>query len=136
MAKTQDENLITFLLGDSSIAAKLGTRLTFNHFPADTAFPRAYFTRTATERDGCLDDAAGDAPTRERFQLELQTEDQRQTEDLRKLVEARLNCYRGTFGDTTVSGIFAEQQNSGHDPRGTGRDNGLFTATFDVEVIL
>lgn len=136
MAKTQDDNLITFLLGDSSIAAKVGARVHFNHVPPDTNFPRIHFIRTATERDGCLDDAAGSAPTRERFQLDIQARDERDTEDLRKLVEARLNCYRGTFGDTTAAAIFAEQQNSGYESRTTGQDNGIYTATFDVEVML
>lgn len=136
MAKTQDENLITFVLGDSSIAQKIGPRMHFNRVPADTGFPRIFFIRTGSSRDGCIDDAAGSAPTRENFLLEIHANDPRDAEDIRKLAEARLNCYRGAFGDTTAAAIFAEDQTSAHEPRGLGRDEGIHFAILAVEVIL
>lgn len=136
MAKTQDENLITFLTGDSNIERKIGSRVFFNRVPADTPFPRIFFVRTGTARDGCLDDAAGSEPNRESFLVEIHADDPRETEDLRKLAEARLNCYRGTFGDTTAAGIFAEDQTSSHEPRGLGRNEGIHFAILAVEVVL
>lgn len=136
MAKTQDENLISFVLGDSSITAKIGQRMHFNRVPSDTPFPRMFFVRTGTSRDGCLDDAAGSVPNRENFLVEIHANDPRDAEDLRKLAEARLNCYRGTFGDTTAAAIFAEDQTSAHEPRGIGRDEGIHFAILAVEVLL
>ena len=136
MAKTQDENLITFVLGDTSIAAKVGDRMAFNVIPQEDIFPRILFVRTGSEREGCLDDAAGAAPTTESFLLEVNATNEADAEDLRKLLETRLNCYRGTFGDTTAAGIFAENQTSRHEPRGIGRATGVFFAALAVEVIV
>ena len=136
MAKTQDENLITLVLGDSSITAKIGSRMHFDVIPQDTAFPRIRFFRTGTALDGALDDAAGTAPNRETFMLELQAKSPREREELRKLVEARLNCYRGTFGDTTCQGIFAEDQTSTHEPRSIGTETGIYIAEVSAEVVL
>lgn len=136
MAKTQDENLITFVLADSSIAAKVGTRMHFNVIPQDTDFPRLLFERTGSSREGCLDDAAGVAPTNETFLMEVNATTPEDAEDIRKLLESRLNCYRGSFGDTTCHAIFAEDQSSRHEPRGVGRDAGVFFAALAVEVIV
>lgn len=134
MPKTQDENLTSFVLADSSIAAKLGSRMYFNKVPQGAAFPYAHFTRTGSAREGCLDDAAGSAPSTENFSLDIYSNQREEAEELRKLFEARLNCYRGTFGDTTAFAIFAEQQSSRHDPRGSGADEGIHAASLAVEV--
>jgi hypothetical protein len=136
MAKTQDENLITLVLGDSSISAKIGTRMHFDQIPQGTDFPRIRFFRSGAAIDGCLDDAAGTAPNRESFMLEIQTRDPRDREELRKLVEARLNCYRGTFGDTTCQGIFAADATSSHEPRSIGTETGIYIAEVSAEVML
>lgn len=134
MAKTQDENLITFLLGDASIAQAVGARVFFNHAGGEE-FPRIVFTRVGTSRDGAIDDAAGAAPNRETFRLEIRDPNPRKVEDLRKLVEARLNCYRSTFGDTTVAGIFAEDESSAHESYGAGDEQGLAAAYINAELV-
>lgn len=136
MAKTQDENLITLVLGDSSIQAKIGSRMHLDQIPQDTEFPRIRFFRTGTALDGALDDAAGTAPNRETFLLEIQTRTPREREELRKLVEGRLNCYRGTFGDTTCQGIFAADATSTHEPRSVGTESGIYIAEISAEVVL
>ena len=136
MAKTQDENLITLVLDDSSIKAKIGTRMHFDQIPQGTEFPRIRFFRTGSALDGCLGDAAGTEPNRETFMVEIQTRDRRDREELRKLVEARLNCYRGTFGDTTCQGIFAADQTTTHEPRSIGTEEGIYIAEISAEVVL
>lgn len=136
MAKTQDENLITLVLADTSIKGMIGDRMHFGHVPETTPFPRIRFERTGTMRDGCLDDAAGDDPTRENFLVEIQARDEREAETLKGLVIDRLNCYRGSFGDTTCQGIFAEDWSSAHQQRGGGTDAGLWIVTGPVEVVL
>lgn len=136
MAKTQDENLITHVLGDDAIARKIGKRMHFNRIGQDEAFPRILFTRAGTSLDGCLGDEAGTDPNRETFLLEIQAASDRDAEDIRKLVEDRLNCYRGTFGDTTVQGIFAESWSSRHEPRVPGSEAGIYFASAPVEVVL
>jgi hypothetical protein len=136
MAKTQDENLITLVLGDSSIVAKIGSRMHFDVIPQNTAFPRIRFFRTGSALDGCLGDAAGTEPNRETFMVEIQSKERREREELRKLVQARLNCYSGTFGDTTCQGIFAADQTSTHEPRSIGTEEGIYIAEISAEVVL
>lgn len=137
MAKTQDENLITYTLGDTSIAAKISDRMHFNHIPQTSVFPRLLFTRTGAMREGCLDDASGAMPaTHETFLLEVNATTPEDAEDLRKLLETRLNAPRVTFGDVTAHAVLAEDQTSRHEPRGTGADQGIHYATLAVEVIV
>ena len=133
---TVDENLIAFVIADTSIKAKIGDRMFHGHIPQNTLFPRIIITRTGTFLDGALDDAAGSDPNRETFTLEIQARDERDAETLRGLVVDRLNCYRGSFGDTTCQGIFAADFASAHIPEGTGTDIGIWTVTGPVEVVL
>lgn len=133
---TLDENLIAFVLADTSIKDKIGDRLHFGHVPQNTAFPRGLLTRAGSRLDGCLDDAAGTDPTRQTFTLEFQGTKLQDAEALMPLAIDRLNCYRGAVGDVTVQGIFAEDWSSGHVSNTPGDDTGIFTASCPVEVVL
>lgn len=132
---TTPENLRTFLLADSSIANEVGSRIAYNIVPEDKGSPYIFFQQSGATDDIALDDSAG-APNRPQFVVECYAETPSRAIVIKNLVHARLHKYRGTFGDTTTRGIFAEDVSDAYIRNGDGGDEGLHASTINVEIVL
>jgi hypothetical protein len=131
---TTEENMVTFLLASDSIKAAVKA-VSYNHVPQDKDTPYIFFQQSGATDDVALDDSAG-TPTRPRYAVEVWADRPADAIEIKNLVQARLNKHRGTFGDTTVKGIFAEDVDDEYIPNGNGDDDGLHGASLFAEVVL
>ena len=131
---TTEENLRTCLLDSSDIKAAVKA-VSYNFVPQDKDTPYIFFQQSGATDDVSLGDSAG-TPTRPRYAIECWAENPYDAISLKNLVQSRLHKYRGTFGDTTVKGIFAEDVDDNYIPNGNGGDDGLHGAALFAEVVL
>jgi hypothetical protein len=119
----------TFLLADSSIAAVVGQNVHQGFVPEDTPPPVIYFTRTGTRQERYLGES-GAQPFSHTFAVEPIGKDLDESQELAGLIRTRCDGYIGTFADTTVKGIFVEDQSDDYEPQ-----YGYHDASLSVEVI-
>lgn len=131
-----DENMRTFLLAQSSVHSAVNERVHQNHVPQEGPPdpPYIYYAITGTADDAAIDDSAG-GPTRYFFGVECWGTTVKESRDLATNVQAALNKHRGTFGDTTVKGVFAADAADDYEPRGHSGDEGLHVSALAVEVV-
>jgi hypothetical protein len=134
MAATMEENLSAFILSDDTIKKAISSRLAYNHVPQLDQIPYGFFQQSGNTDDAALDDSAG-APTRYQYALEFWDMDPLRVKRTGLRAQQILNKYRGTFGDSTVQGIFAESQNDDYQPRGIMDDEGFHGCFLTLEVI-
>lgn len=132
---TTEENLKAFLLASSSIAAIVGPRVSYNHIPQTVKPSYIFFQQSGSPDDPALDDSPG-VSTRAQYAIECYSTSPSVAITLKNLVHARLNKYRGAFGDTTAKGIFAADVDDSYTPQGAGSDAGIHCATLTAEVVL
>jgi len=132
---TTEENMRTFLLSDSNIAELVGPRVAYNNLPQTKDNPRIFFQQTGAVDDIAMDDSAG-VPTRPQYTIEAIDDTPEGAIALKNLVHAKLHKHRGTFGATTVKGIFAADVADNYTPNGLGEDVGQHWAGLSAEVVL
>lgn len=126
-------NLRTFLLSRSAITAIVGAQVHQASIPADRQPPYVWFARTGSEAVDVLTPDVGLEPNNQFFTLECVTDDLDKTQALGDAIRA-FNNYRSTFGDTTVQGVFVNEQNDDYEYRTIMGDEGFHTAAFSIEV--
>lgn len=131
---TTEENLRAFLLASTSIK-DLVRAVSYNIVPQDKDTPYIFFQQSGGSSDDALGDSAGVA-NRPRYDIECWDSSPSGAIALKNLVQARLHLARGTFGATTVKGIFAEDVNDDYVANGGGEDEGLHSAALNAEVVL
>lgn len=131
---TTEEHMRKFLLADSSIKDTVKA-VSYNKVPQNKDTPYIFFQQSGADDDVALDDSPGE-PTRPQYAIECWDRTPAGAIALKKLVHARLNKHRGTFGDTTVKGIFAANVDDDYVPNGNGDDDGLHGSFFIAEVVL
>ena len=124
------------LQGDSSVAGKVGDRIHNDHVPQDKSRPYVWYRRRLTTPHPTLGSAAGEVPHEFIFDVETIAKTNREAKQVAEYVRARLHCYRGTFDDSTVQGIFVVEQDSDYEPEGTGGDTGVFFMAFGAQVFI
>lgn len=132
---TTEEHMRKFLLADTSIAAAVGTRVSYNYVPQDKDAPYIFFQQSGATDDIALGDSAS-VPTRPTYAVECWADNPADAIALKNLVQARLHKHRGTFGDTTVKGIFAADVDDDYVPNGNGEDAGMHSASLLAEIVL
>lgn len=123
-----------FLLGDASIARKVGPRVHQNTVPAQRAIPFVWFRRRTTGTTTTLDSSAGEAVANVTFDVEAVAINQTAADELAEAVRARCHCYRGAFDDGSVQAIFVEDQDEDYVPVTGAGDDGMNIATFLVQI--
>lgn len=131
---TTEENMVTFLNASASIKEAVRI-ISYNKVPQDKSTPYIFFQQSGADDDIALDDSAG-VPTRPQYDIEAWDDTPAGAIEVKNLVHARLHKHRGTFGDTTVKGIFAANVDDEYVPNGAGDDDGLHGAFFRAEVVL
>jgi hypothetical protein len=136
LANTIDENLRAYLAADSTVRKLVGGRIHENHVPQPYVGDYIWFAFAGGESERTL---SGDSAAlfRVRFDLECIARSISQARRIAAAVFAALEGYaRGaTFGDTTLQGIFVEEQPDEYLPRGVLADSGLHVASKSVEVV-
>lgn len=135
MANTVDENLRKHLIDDSTVSNLVGGRVHENHAPQTPKTPYIWFRIAGTDQERTLGDSAPNTPFRYRFDLECWSSSIAGARTIAEAVFSRLDSYRGAFGDSTVKGIFVEQQPDDYEPLGASIEDGLHVASQSVEVI-
>jgi hypothetical protein len=134
MANLLEENLKSFLLADDTVKGIVGSRVAYNHLPQASDVPYVWFQQSGSIDDDGIGDAAG-APTRFQYDVECWSERPFQAKQLSSRVQAILNKYRGTFGDTTVQAIFAPSQNDQYVPKAVPADEGFHGSFLSLEIV-
>lgn len=132
---TVGDDLRTYLIGDSTILKRVGSRIFNSKVWENSVTPFIWFQRTGEESFDCITDAQGDAPDVTRFSLECVGKSEGDAEAIALAVKAR--CHKAlkvTMGSRTAT-IFAEDQNDQYEPRPGGPGaSGFHIAALAVEV--
>lgn len=131
---TVAENLKTKVLADTTVEAKVAGRMSYVRVPQNTIKPYIWYAQSGSTHDVALDDSPG-GPNRRTFDLECISTVPDEARSIVDAVQAALNSYRGSFGDSTCQGIFAQEQQDGYEPRGISGDSGLYVCALLVEVV-
>lgn len=132
---TTEENLVTFLLADSTVTAKVGNRVDFNHVPESDGTPYIFFQQQGASDAPVLDDSAR-TPLRPTYAIECWAMTPADAVTLKNILQGKLHLYRGTMGSQTVKGIFAEDASDEYVYAGDGGDGGYHGVAIFAEVVL
>lgn len=129
------ENLCKFLLADTTIAAKVGSRVAQDVLAEGKPMPFVWFSRTSTTNERCLGESSL-TPFSHVFAVECISDDINESQSLADLVRLRCESLAcgGTLGDTAVSNVFAEEQDDSYEYANANPNSGLFIAALSVEV--
>ena len=135
MANTTTQNLVAFLLADSSIAALVATRIYIGHVPQASTTPYIYVAKRAEEPWDDIDAIAYN-PFREIIAVECWGDagDVFGTTGLGHLVRVRCQGYAGTIGTGTVQRIEVVDADDDYAPRGSSGDEGLDFVVLDLTI--
>lgn len=125
---TVDENLIAFLMADAnspSVAKLCGGRIHQNYVPpgnngTSPTTPYVWFAKSDHSTEDALNDSAGTAPYHNVYDMECWAGTVREAVALKNALVARLHMARGTFGASTVQGVFVTGQGGDYQLKGTG----------------
>ncbi|GAA4442937.1 hypothetical protein [Bremerella cremea] len=97
-------------------------------------FPFVVFFRRGQQHESELDQAEGEEPFRQSFDVECASLDLGQSQDLADALKT-LHNYEGPLGAGTVQAIFIEDQDDDYQPRIAAEDAAVHVATLQVEII-
>ena len=133
-------NFRTFLLAGSGKPESIGQRVHGDHVPQDTV-PKTgpfkdfiWYSRRQAQGMETLDSSAGEVARVFYYDIECVSMVKRNARAIADWVRARCNCYRGTYGDSTVQGIFVDDQDADYEPQSIGGDRGAFVEIMNVRV--
>lgn len=134
MATNCSEDLRIFVLGDSGISRKAGSRMHQGNVPAATPLPYIFFALSDHASEVALDDAAGLKPFTKTYDMECWGQTIGDAESLEELLTTRLNLHRGSFGNGTVQAITVTGQPQDYIPKGIGDGRGYHGSNILVEI--
>jgi hypothetical protein len=129
------ENLRTWLLSDNSLKALVGNDGVHQGIlPEKPHDPVVWFGRARTQTEDTLDQAAGERPFREAFDVEAIGLDIDQVEDVAEILRTK-HLYRGSLGSGMVQGVFVSDHADDYIPRGILADDGSHVAAMQFELV-
>jgi hypothetical protein len=139
-----DTRLRTLITTNAAVQRKIGDRMHLDKVPAKEQQnkPYVWYRRRSTGPSDTIDASAGDAPYQFDYDLEVIAPLASEAKEIADLIRLTansglgLNCYRGTFGDSTCQGIFVNDQEGGYEAFGIGESWGLSVVPLDVRVML
>jgi hypothetical protein len=124
----------TFLLAQPAIAAIVGTSVHVRAVPQPIDPPYVWIARAGSNQDErTLDQAQGQQPWEERWDLEAISDDPVELEDLAAAVRG-LDCVKGTFGAGSIQLLIVEDQTDDYVPKAVESDQGLDLAAFQLTI--
>ena len=131
------ENLRTFLLADSSLLASLGDQCNqIKALDADT-YPFCVYFRTGTDpdTDRTLNQSVGVSPFRKFFDVEIVSDDIDEAADIAERVKTYADGFSGTFGGTTIQGLFVEDHDDDYRSRAVADDEAVFVQALQLQLV-
>jgi hypothetical protein len=123
------------LLGRAAVTAIVGGRVHEGHVPETYSGAYIWIGRGAVEHDRVIDQAAGEDPFREFWDLECHSRDLDEAQDLAALARG-LDSHRGQFGDGSVQAVFVGDHADDYVPRGLSEDElGTHVAALSLEIV-
>lgn len=122
-----------FLLAQPAIADLVGDSVHVNSVPEHVEAPYIWLRRARIAHERSLDQAQGEQPHEEGWDLEAITDDPSEIDALADAVLG-IDSARGAFGYGTIQGLFIESQADDYVPRGLYSDEGLDVAAFQVAI--
>ena len=140
---TITESIAIDLLSRDEISKVVGgERVGQNNIRQEWATEGAYivFFRRGTEGEHAIDDAPGNEPFRQYFDVEIYGTDIAEVDQLAETLKSGraefsgYNLYRGNFGQGKVQGVFVTDHNDDYQPRLSMSDEGLHAAFLDLQI--
>lgn len=133
------QNLLALLKSNATVTKYAAGRLHEDHIPqlnGTITEPFVWMSQRSETPSSVIDGAQGEAPDTVIFDMEVSGGSNRRhgQRSLGAAVRALLNNYRGTFGDSTVKGIFVRDKDNDHIPISNGGDRGILVTAFDLEI--
>ena len=128
------EDLRTYLLADSSVAAIIGTRCYEGEVDESATLPFVWLRRRGVEYLGILGEVEG-VPYREWFDCECVADGVDAALDLADAARARLQGTSGTLGSTVYQWVAVTDQEDDYIPRQQAADERLTIASLNLEII-
>ena len=101
-----EENMKSWLLADTAIAAKLGARIFPQFIPENSTLPAVAYAMIS---DQALLAMKGPVKTRTpRIQLTIVARSQKESSEISELLKNRINIWEYTYSDMRVESCFAE----------------------------
>ncbi len=131
------EDLRTFLLADATILATVASRCGQVRAMQDWTEPYIVFFRTGVDSDTerLANQSTGTKPFREFFDIECISDNLDEAADLAERIKTIGDQFSGTFGGTTVQGIFVEDHDDDYQPRSISDDESNYVTALRVEVV-
>ncbi len=131
------ENLRTFLLADSSLLTSLGDQCGQIRTLQEDSYPYCVFFRTGTDSDTerALTQTVGTLPFRKFFDIEIVSGDLDEAVDIAERIKTYADGFSGTFGDTTIQGVFIEDHDDDYQSRSVDDDEAIFVQALQVQLI-
>lgn len=130
------ENLRTFLLADASLLTSLGDQCgQIRTLQADT-YPFCVFFRTGTDGDSerTVNQAVGTSPFRKFFDIEVVSNDLDEAADIAERIKTYADGFSGTFGATTIQGLFIEDHDDEYQARSVEDDESIYVQALQVQL--
>lgn len=133
MANDTTENLRVYLLTSSDVRSLTSGNVHQNQVPQNRKQDYIWLRLASRQPDHCLDDETGAAPRALLYDCECCSSDLDRSVRLSDAVRA-LAPYRGSFGDSTVKGVFVNDQDEDYQPVNDMGDIGIHIQTLQIEV--
>jgi hypothetical protein len=127
------EDFRPYLLSKTTIADLVGARVFQNKVPQTATMPFVCYFRRQTLVERATNETNPKA-TMVSFDVECVDDSQSGANALAEAVRTAIDGQRGTFGSTTVQGVFVEDHDDDYIPKVNDSDDVVPVATFQVEI--
>jgi hypothetical protein len=128
-----------FLQAVDGIKNTVASRICLDHvdgLPDDKLKPYIWFRRRVTQSALALDSPVGEEAHEYQFDLEVISKSNREAQAIAATVRTACHCYRGAFDDSTIQGMFVNDQDDDYQPMGIGEGTGLLVVAMDLQVFV
>lgn len=131
------ENIRSFLVGSTGVAAQfdditLAHVVEQNRVAQDVPQPRIWFRRNAEVKEPDLGGTVTHGEST--WDIECQSKEVDQAQNIATEVKTVLNAHRGTFGANSIQGAFVFDHDDQYIVKGLSDDDGTFVAALSVTI--
>jgi hypothetical protein len=126
------EDFRTYALTQATITAVVGSRIVQAPVHIDAPLPLIVFRRGSALTDPVLSGAGG--LTESQLDVECVADTQDRAEDLSDVLHGLIQAYRGTWGSSSILGVFVESQTDDYQFMADGNDQPLYSIASLVRI--
>ena len=129
---TMPSDLRTFITGSTAITGLIGTRVHYNHIPANSEKPYVWFRITQDDEELTLDGTGGLHESYSDIECSALTESSAQA--VADAIKARLHGYKGTMGNISAKGAFLSGKDDDYVPFSNESDQGVNVVAYSLNL--